>query len=77
VTGLGKHVERLEDIETVAAIGQAPDVPGLRRGIAGDVDNPLRMQCGHPFQHPVAATITGRIKNDDLRLDTAHYKFSP
>jgi hypothetical protein len=62
--GLGKHVERLEEHEPVTASGEKPDVPGLCCWVAGDVDDPLRMQGRHPFQDPLAATVAGRIEDN-------------
>ena len=75
--GLGKHVERLETAEDVAVFRQAADIPGLCRGVAGDVDDPLRMQGRHPFQDPLAATVAGRIEDDHVGRPPVCRKFPP
>ena len=68
VACLREHIERLEEIEPIAASGQTADIPGLRRGIAGDVDDSLRTQRRHPFEDPLPAAVTRRIKDDQVGL---------
>jgi len=38
--GLGEHIERLQLLQSVAAIQQMPDIPGLGGRVTGNIDDP-------------------------------------
>ena len=77
MSGLGKHIQRLELSEDVTATCQKPDIPRLRCGIAGDVDDPIRMKGCRRVQGSIAAALPRRIEQDYVRGATAVQEFIP
>lgn len=61
MVGVGEHVEGIADFGFVPEAGEDPDVPRLRHGIAGDIDDAARAELCERFKKARGASRARRV----------------
>jgi len=63
---LGKHVHGLQLRQPIAAVEQTAHIPGLGGRIAGNIDDPKRVQAKETVEDIRAAADSRRVQNGDI-----------
>ena len=63
----GEHVNRLNFPDVPVLFLQQSGVPGLGGGVAGNIDQPVRLRFGDGVDHGGIQAFAGWIHDDDVR----------
>ena len=73
--GPAKHIDRLDFFRGISPVVEVGQIPGQSRRITRDVDDSFWFRPGNGIEDRFATTSTGRVKDNDIRMDAVTDEF--